>query len=146
MIEFDEPEAKYDFEYSKEKSSKMKIRVATLFIIFLMVILMLVKNDFEFNFLKTSIAQVPGQCNPLYGYDPEDPHASSIQNAKYILSENLMEFGKVEGFSRAFVVEEEPEPGKKQPPEIRVEFDKIAGTEVSFPEELCGFRVLVVYK
>jgi hypothetical protein len=147
MIEFEEADAKYDFDETKGKSDKVKIRVITMFIIFLMVIFMLIKNDFNFNFLQTSLASVPQQCNPLYSYDPEDSQQSAVQNAKYILNENIMEFGRIEGFSNAFVVEgETAEIEKKQIPEIRLEFNELAQAGKQIPQNLCGFKVSVVYK
>jgi hypothetical protein len=148
MIEFEDSEEKYDFDdVDKKKDSKVKIRVATMFVIFLMIILMLAKNNFDFNFMKISLAQVPQKCDPSYSYNSQDHNSDWVKNAERVLKDNSSEFVKIEGFSNSYVVENEMgATEKKSPPEIVLEFDRIPKSGASIPQKLCGFKVTAVFK
>jgi hypothetical protein len=148
MIEFEDSEAKYDFEdVGKKHKPKVAIRIATMLVIFLMIVLTLAKNDFDFNFMKASFAQVPQKCDPEYSYNPHDTYADSVKNAENVLKDNVAEFSKVEGFSNGFVLDGQAEgKGGETSPKIIFEFDQIPKSGASIPQKLCGFKVTAVYK
>lgn len=55
MIEFEDPEAKYDYDPPKGREIYTAIRVMTIFIIFLMMVLALALNGYRFDFVETEI-------------------------------------------------------------------------------------------
>ena len=59
MIEFEEPQDRYDFDEIKKKGNRVKIRIACMIIIFLVMIMMLAKKVFqECIFLNLSIEEI----------------------------------------------------------------------------------------
>lgn len=147
MIEFQEPDEKYEFEQVKKIEGKTRIRVLTILIVFLMFVLMLANNDFGLDVLKTSLVPVQTQCNPLYSYDPEDTEATLKNNAQQVLDQNKDEFQKLSGFADAVVEDEhkDKEGEKGIPPIIRLQFNSVK-MEKRMPETICGYTVKVVYK
>lgn len=146
MLEFEEPDAKYEFGEEKKKSASTKIKVLTLFLIFVLLILLLAKNSYRFDMLKTTVVPVITDCNPLYQFDSRDSEAVMIENAGEVLEDNLTKFEELEGFKKGYVESRAVTQEGKRIPEIILEFKDVDKTERDIPNKMCGFNVTVTLK
>jgi len=146
MLEFDEPDAKYEFDESKKKSGSAKIKILTLFLILALLLLFLAKNDYKFNILKPIATPVIIECNPLYKFDSQDNEITMTKNAGDVLEENLKKFEELEGFEKGYIKSRSVAQEGGKAPEIILEFKDIVRVEKEIPNKMCGFNATVIYK
>ena len=146
MIEFNDPDAKYEFGESKKSSPTTKIKVLTLFLVFVLLILLLARNNYRLDLLKTTIVPVITECNPLYKFDLRDSELIMVENARDVLKDNFDNFEGLEGFKKGYVESRSVTQEGKRIPEIILEFKDIEKTEKNIPNKVCGFNVTVTYK
>lgn len=145
MIEFQDPDEKYDFDQVKKRESKVRIRIFTMLIIFLMFVLMLAGNNFRFDVIETFFVPVRQQCDPVYSYDSEDSISNAKKNAEYVLKQNLKMLDKLNGFIDGSVEVVGDDSRQKNFPLFLLKFDS-TGRGEKIPESICGYKVKVIYK
>ncbi len=118
----------------------------TLFLVFVLLILLLAKNSYRFDLLQTAVVPVIVDCNPLYKLDLRDSEIIMIENAGNVLEENLNNFEELEGFKKGYIESRSVTSEGKRIPEIILEFKDIKKTEKDIPNKMCGFKITVTYK
>ena len=146
MIEFQEPDSKYELEKINEKDVKVRANVITLFMLFLFLVLLLVFNNFNFNFASNRAAKLEQTCGAKNAYNWNDEEEVYLEKANKILSDNHGQFIKARGFKEAYVESEPIGYKKANKPVIKVFFEGVAESSVKVPERLCGYRVEAVFK
>ncbi len=146
MITFEEPGSEYDLERIKKKSIAAKIRLLTLLIVFVLVIIFFVKNDFNFNFARTKAAGIAVKCDEDMKFTSQDDAEGKTEKAQLVLNENLEHIEELEGFDGGYVVNEPIGYQKRLIPVIRLEFEGVFTADKRIPEQICGFKTRVVYK
>lgn len=146
MIEFEEPGDEYDLEKIKESNLKIRVRVATLFIVFLLVILFLIKNNFSFNFLKTEALRIKEECDPKYSYNRNDEKEIYLKKANMVLEENHSQLISIKGFNKALVESEQVGFKGAPRPIIKIFFRDVTDIPIKIPKYICGYRVEVFFQ
>ncbi len=146
MIEFEEPGNEYDLEKIKKSDLKIKVRVATLFIVFLLAIFFLIKNNFSFNFFKTEVLKIEEECDLKYSYNWNDEEETYIKKANMVLKKNDSLLRSVEGFDRALVESEQVGLKGAPRPIIKIFFKDVTNVPIKIPKYICGYRVKVFFQ
>lgn len=146
MIEFEEPGGEYELEKIKKSNLKVKVRVVTLFLVFLLVIFFLIKNDFNFDFFRTEVLRVEEKCDPKYAYSRNDEEETYLKKANTVLEENRSQLRSIEGFDRAFVESERVRFKGALRPIIKIFFKNTTDIPVKIPKCICGYRTEVFFQ
>lgn len=146
MIEFEEPGDEFDFEKIKKANLSVRIRTITLFVVFILVIVFLVRNDYNFNFFKTTTVGIEEFCDPSLQYVWSDEEMIYMGKANTVLEQNHEQLQELDGFHSA-TVEKEPIGYKgADRPVIKLLFEGRIASSLKIKERLCGYRVLATFK
>ncbi|GAI35102.1 unnamed protein product [marine sediment metagenome] len=146
MMEFEEPGTEFEFEKAKSRGIMEKIRIATLFLVFLLAIAFIIKNRFDFNFLKPLRTPMKTECVQAIKFDSSTSEGAQLANAHAVVNANMPHFKNIEGFSRAYVQSRSREASGKRYPEIELEFKDVTTISSEIPEVICGFKISVIFK
>lgn len=146
MIEFEEPGDEYVLEEIKGTNIRTRIKVITLFVVFALMVLYLVKNDFNFNLFQTRILAVENECDPKYAFNWNDEEEMYLDKANSILSQHHEYLKNMLGFDYAIVESEPVGYQGTNRPVIKIFFRGVNDSSVKLPERLCGYRVSIIYK
>ena len=146
MIEFEEPGDEYELEEIKSTNFRTRIKVITLFVVFILLILFLVKNDFNLNLFQTKILAVEDECDPKYSYNWNDEEEMYLDKANAVLSQHHEYLKNMTGFDYAIVESEPVGYQDRDRPVIKLFFRGINETSVKIPERICGYRISITYK
>ncbi|MFW5884741.1 MAG: hypothetical protein ACOCUF_00700 [Patescibacteria group bacterium] len=142
MIQFEEPEDKYDFDPVKQKEIKTKIRVFSLFIIFLMLIVFAIKNDFSFEVgINKDIGFACSGDNTLKKGDDDELKAIKAEKA---LKDNEESLSKIKGFEEVVIDSEKTYNGGNRPI-FKIIFNNEYPEHSNIPDDLCGFSLEFKY-
>jgi hypothetical protein len=147
MIEFEEPEKGYIFEGLNITSSRPKVRVTVLFLLFIVIIGFFIKNDFNFDFLKISKAVANFECSTVDRFDSFDDKEMNFERAKKVLEKNKALLESEVEFKDARIDSKDFEGNLKingNRPVINLYFS--GETELQIPDMMCDFQVNVFYK
>jgi len=146
VIQFEEPGAEYELEEIKTTNIKTRIKVITLFVVFILLVVFLIKNDFRLDLFQTKILKADEGCDPKYEYNWNDEEVTYMEKANSVLSKYHSDFKEMMGFDYA-IVESEPvgyQQGER--PVIKVYFRGVNETPIRIPDRICGYRVTIIYK
>lgn len=146
MIEFEEPGDEYVLEEIKSTNLRTRIKVITLFVVFLLLVVFLIKNGFELNLFQTKILAVEDECDPRYSFNWNDEEAMYMDKANSVLAQHYDFFRNMTGFDHAYVVSEPVGYQNMNRPVIKIFFRGVNDTPVKIPERICGYRVAVIYR
>jgi hypothetical protein len=141
---FEEPEDKLKLKEREEVHLRIKTRVAVLFACYLVLILIIAKNDFSFVFgAESKIVPVCGPANTKKMSDDKELVREKCQKA---LRVNEEYFKKMPGYIEGKVTELPIGYKKNLIPVIQISFNKESPEHKKIPEEICGFEVQRLYK
>jgi len=146
MIEFEEAGGEYELEKAKKGNSATKVRVVTLFLAFALVIIFLIKNDFDFNFIKTQAAVFETTCQGSDEYSNRHYDELKLEKAQAVLDQNISNLETIKSFHKGYVALEPIGYQGRRTPVIKLEFKGTVDLDKKIPEKICGFKVSVAYK
>jgi len=146
VIEFEEPGDEYVLEEVKKSNIRTRVKVITLFVVFVLLILFLVKNDFNFNLFQTKIMAFEDECDSKYAFNWNDEEEMYLDKANSVLAQHHDYLKGMIGFDYAIVETEPVGFQETNRPVIKIHFRGVNDTPVKLPERICGYRVSIIYK
>ena len=146
MIEFEEPGDEYVLEEVKRSNIRTRIKVITLFVVFVLLVLFLIENDFNFNFFQTKIMAFEDECDSKNAFNWNDEEEMYLDKANNVLAQHHEYFKNMVGFDYAMVESEPVGFQDTNRPVIKLFFRGINDASVKIPERVCGYRVSIIYK
>jgi len=145
MVTFHEPEEEYSFDRVNKKDIYTKIRVAVMFFVFVALVALIAKNDFDFDLLHSRTTILDNSCSPATSLVLRDDAEIRLVKAKNLLSLKMDQFQNVDGFARAYVTEEKDSRGKTIPV-INVVYKSYSENNLHLGQDVCGFPLKVLYQ
>lgn len=141
-MKFEDLDDKFEFEKAKKRSAFTKIRIATLLIIFIILISFAAKNNFSFAFRSgDKFEEICGPGNTLKSIDDQELIA---EKSKRALQSNLENLKEIDGFSRVYVSNEPIGYKNKKVPVINIVFSYSDQQQKIIPKQICGFNTNVI--
>jgi hypothetical protein len=141
---FEEPEDKLELKERMKVRLRVKTRAVVLFVCYLVLILIIIKNDFNFVFgVESNFVPV---CGPANTKKLSDDDEFAKEKCQKTLKANEIYLKKIPGYTKGNVVELPMGYKNKLIPIIQISFDKESPEHKKIPEEICGFRIQKYYK
>jgi len=141
---FEEPEDKLELKERGGINLRTKTRAAFLFACYLILILIIIGNDFSFVFSAGS-KFVP-VCGPANTKKLSDDDEFAKEKCQKALRANEEYFKKMPGYIEGKVTELPIGYKKNLIPVIQISFSEENPEHKEIPEEICGFEVQRLYK
>lgn len=133
----------YQVEKSNKKNFFIRLRATSLFILFLIIIFILIKNDYSLSFDDDKLTFVCSPNNTLVSSDDGEAREEKIARA---IQTNQQKISSLTGFKK---VSSAQEPRGYQGRNIfvtKIIFSQESPEHKKIPEQLCGFDIDLVYK
>ena len=143
ILSFEEPGSEFELEKIRKTNLATRIRVAVLFAVFILLIVFIIKNDFRFSLQEETKTEL--LCSDKNKLNLGDYRELQIEKAHTVVQENEKVVDSLDGFLRMFVVEEPLGYQGRSIPVINIEIKKTFFGKSEVPEEMCGFKVHILY-
>jgi len=142
MVEFFEPEDEFKTEKGYKKNTKTKIIFITALLIFGLILIFAVREDFV-NIFKAEKIEVV--CVYQSTYNRADDDSRKLEKAQKALKDHLATIRELDGFLKASIKFDE-NIKDREIPVMNIYFNKISKDKNRIPEILCGYKVEIVVK
>ncbi|MFO7807447.1 MAG: hypothetical protein R6V40_03440 [Candidatus Moraniibacteriota bacterium] len=144
-MQFQEPEDDYSFEGVKKTKTSTKIRIFILFLVFLLVIFIIIKNDFKLSFFsedeKYDLGFKCSEENTLKDHDDDFLQKIKVKKA---VKDNKKNFSHLDGFEGLEIAYKEKYNGSRIP-YMKVFLNGDPESYKAFPEDVCNFDLKVEF-
>lgn len=144
MIEFEEPEKGYVFQGANITKHKPKRRIFVLFVSFLLIVGLLIQNDYNFNFLRTNKLVANFNCSDENTFGQHDTEELNSKKAQLALTRNKSLLESERNFKSSQITSKENVIKNNIEPVINLYF--LGETSLTIPNRMCDFKVNVFYK
>jgi len=148
MVKYEDIDDNFDFSEEKKKGKvKTIFRTTVLFLVFLLVILFIISNDYSFavNFNDNNQQGLEAVC----GEDDKEvmigDEELQQEKVKQVITANQAAFKQLPGFERVLIKEQPIGYRGSRRLVIELIFEGAVSDQVKLPERLCGFKLEAVY-
>lgn len=146
MIVFEDQDGDYEVEQLKKSNVATKIRVAALFVFFIIIVSAFARNDYDFDFSGLSgDKEIKFKCEKESSNRTVDDLDKKLQEATEVLNNNMEIISGLRGYvgSSASL---EPVGFKDMPvPVVTIVLNQI-NNDKKYPEKICGYNLKVIYQ
>lgn len=143
-MKFNELDDEFEFDKEKKRDIKTKIRILVLFVIFSVIIISIVRNNFSFAYgIDDKLETI---CGPKNTWNNRDDSELLLEKVRRAVEVNSKKIETINGFLKIYISNEAIGYKNRKIPVINIIFSKEDKMQKIIPEQICNFDVKILYK